>query len=200
MLTKYHGIPTETLRCDSGIKILQLLEEDAQLAMYDHAAESLQLELVMESTLQNDTTSSSSLIENSTSQSLDDKSLGLALQLEAQELQKESDARLAQELYGSVVADEIASQQTLEKLAAEEFRTSPHRVQSFIPLIHYRQRNVATDAAFARALQADLNAGHDNFHDAEQLLGVDAVMRTLVSSIHTGQNANLYALELASYQ
>jgi len=164
--------------------------------MHDHAAESLQLEFVGELTSQNNTTSSSSLIVNSKLQSLDDKSVELL----QQELQKESDARLAQELYGSVVADEIASQQTLQKLAAEEVRTSPHRVQSFIPLIHYRQRNVATDAAFARALQADLNAGHDNFHDAEQLLGVDAVMRTLVSSIHTGQNANLYALELASYQ
>ncbi len=101
--------------------------------MHDHAAESLQLEFVGELTSQNNTTSSSSLIVNSKLQSLDDKSVELL----QQELQKESDARLAQELYQRAIAHEIASQQMLQKLAAEEVRTSPHRASSFMLLIHY---------------------------------------------------------------
>lgn len=119
MLAQYHGIPTDTLQSDSGLKILQLLEEDAQLAINDHLAESLQLEIVVDQTSRNNPTTRKAVAQNPNSRSLDDESLELALQLEAQELQRESDARLAEELHRKAVADEIASQQTMQRLAAE---------------------------------------------------------------------------------
>ncbi|KAF8332111.1 uncharacterized protein EI90DRAFT_925917 [Cantharellus anzutake] len=137
------GIPIETLQSDCGPKILQLLEEDALLAIHDHVAESQQVELVIELTSR----------------------LNPSNLLEAEELRNQSDARLAQDLAVKDVADEVATQQALQKLAAEE-------------------RNVTADAVFARALQADLNAGHDTHHDAEHVLGLDTVRKTLLPDDH----------------